>query len=355
MSVRSPLRVLSVFLVVSAASCAQDRETERGTVVAVDTLTARWGLELFEPVAVQAGSDGSVFVLDRGNGELYRLRANGTTDTIAKKGSGPGELKGPTSFALLGDSAAIVADEGNARVQVIPFGAGPVRTLGYTQGAHAGVFDLSAGRFYAAAYGQGFAFENGKPVVSQAALVSVLSTESGEVVGHFGAPGTYEGTVLPIFGNLVRLARDPRNGDVWVAWPLEPLLERFDASGRRKGEIRRSLAFDPPPWTEEPTSRSPLPAADFQQVTFDVQVDSRGRLFVLTPVEAKTHKLHSTEYRHPAQAIEVLREDGTVECRVDLPVTATSFALAGDGELLLVDSRDSAEIFRVRYRCPTME
>ncbi len=344
--------ILSLLLSLSAA-CDNNSNSKIGVVVKLDSIATQSGLELFEPVAIQIGDDRSIFVLDRGNGELYRISGNLSVDTIAKKGAGPGELQGPTSFALLGDSAVIVSDDGNARIQVIPLRGGAVRTYQFSQGAHTGIFDPFGQRFYAASYGQNFELVDGNPVVKQESLISILSTESGEIIGYFGIPRRYEGKVLPIFGNMVRLARDPRNGDVWVAWPLEPIMERFSERGERKDLLKRSLTFEPPPPTEEQTTRSPLPVGDFQQVTFDVQVDSRGRLFILTPVAAKKHNLQSQDYRPPAQAIEVLREDGVLECRINLPVTGTSFSVVDDNEIFLIDLRETGEVYRIRYRCPS--
>jgi hypothetical protein len=180
----------------------------------------------------------------------------------------------------------------------------------------------------------------------------VVSTRDGAIRNRFGTPRPYPGKVLPIFGNLVRVARDPRSGDIWVAWPLDPIMERYDPSGRRVGVLERALPFEPPLPREEQTSLSPLPAADFQQVTFDLKVDSSGRLYVLTAAAAKDQSLQSKDYRTPRQALEIFSAEGALACRLPLPFTATSLALAGKDEVLFADLKEAGAIYRVRYRCP---
>jgi hypothetical protein len=158
--------------------------------------------------------------------------------------------------------------------------------------------------------------------------------------------------VIPLLGNYVRVARDPRDGSIVVAWPYEPHVERFTANGERVGSFRRPLPFTPPPPSEYATSRSPLPAVDAQLITYDIEVDAAGRLFVLTAVAAKTARLGSEEYRVPAQAVDVIGPAGTLECRLFLPFTAWSLALADQDELLFIDSLEEPALYRVRYHCP---
>ena len=85
----------------------------------------------------------------------------------------------------------------------------------------------------AVVWGQNFALEHSGPRMRESALVAAVSLRDGGVLAKLGAPRSYEGTTTPIVGNLVRIARNPANGDVWLAWLMEPYFERYDASGRK--------------------------------------------------------------------------------------------------------------------------
>jgi len=335
----------------AAAGCGEGGDPiPEGRLLSVDTLSARAGVELYEPVAVMQGPEGAVYVLDRGNSELYRFRGT-RVDTLAVAGSGPGELKQPSVFGQVADTIWVV-DEGNGRIQALDREGRFVRSIPYARGAQDATIDPTRRVMYAAAFGQNFALVDGRPMLRGDSLITVVSLDSGESIGEFGAPRPYEGVVIPILGNYVRVARDPRDGSIVVAWPFEPHVERFTASGQRAESFPRPLAFDPPAPAEYATSRSPLPAGDAQLITYDIELDAAGRLFVLTAVAAKTARLGSKEYRVPAQAVDVIGPTGTLECRLFLPFTAWSLALAGQEELLFTDILEEPALYRLRYHCP---
>lgn len=346
---RSATRFLAVCLL--AAGCGAERAPAvEGRLLSVDTLSALAGIELYEPVAVIQGPDDAVYVLDRGNSELYRFRG-ARVDTLASAGSGPGELKKPSALGRVADTLWVV-DEGNGRIQALDRDGRFIRSMPYARGAQDATIDPTRRVMYAATFGQNFALVDNRPVLRGDSLITVVSLDSGEAIGEFGAARPYEGVVIPILGNYVRVARDPRDGSIVVAWPFEPHVERFTASGQRAGSLRRPLAFDPPPMREYVTSRSPLPAGDAQLITYDIELDSAGRLFVLTAVAPKTARLGSEEYRVPAQAVDVIGPTGTLECRLFLPFTAWSLAVTGQDELLLTDILEQPALYRLRYHCP---
>jgi hypothetical protein len=335
------------------AGCgAAQANSGEGTVLGVEALAEAHGLALFEPVAALSAADGSVYVLDRGNSRIFRFAPGGAVDTLAGPGAGPGELKSPAAFGWTRDSLLAVIDAGNARVQFLRRDGSPVRTFPYSMGAADAEFDPANERVLAVVWGQNFALEHTGPAMRDNALVAAVSLRDGGVLARLGAPRPYEGTTTPIVGNLVRIARDPASGDVWLAWLMEPYFERFDASGRRVATLRRELGFRPPAPREVRTPALPMPRVDYQQLAFGIEADSAGRLYVLAPVEARRGSPDASDYRPPAQAVDVLEADGTLRCRVRLPVTATALALGRPGEFLLADAATTAEVYRVRYRCP---
>lgn len=336
-------------LALATGACRDSGGAGSGTVAQVDTVTR--GVELFNPVAARQGADGSVYVLDQGNSSLYRFAAGGRVDTLAREGAGPAELKGPSVFELEGDSLAVVVDEGNGRILRLSLGSRTAQAVPYAKGARTGEFDLGGGLLFAAAFGQGFAVVNNKPVVTQDSLISVVSLRDGAVVREMGTPRPYPGDVTPIMGNQVQMARDARTGDLWLAWPFEPHVERYDRNGRRVATVERELLFEPAPPTERKTARSFLPVMDAQQVTYDVGVLPSGNLVVLAPVEAKKAPLGDPAYTIPPQALEVLRPDGALVCRVSLPVIATSLQVVDESTVLLLDGAETPAVYRVRFDC----
>jgi hypothetical protein len=349
------LRPAYVGLLVAAAAAgcgAAQAEPGDGSVLGVEALAEAHGLALFRPVAALSDAGGSVYVLDGGNARIIRFGADGRVDTLARPGAGPGELKEPAAFGWTRDSLLAVVDAGNARVQFLDRKGRAERSFPYSMGAADAEFAPDDEQVLAVVWGQNFALEHSGPQMRESALVAAVSLRDGGVVGRVGAPRPYEGTTTPIVGNLVRIARNPVNGDVWLAWLMEPYFERFDASGNKVGTLRRELDFRPPAVREIQTAALPMPRLDYQQLAFGIEVDSAGRLYVLVPVEARRGSPDANDYQPPAQAVDVLEADGTLRCRVRLPVTATSLALGRPGELLLTDAATAAEVYRVRYRCP---
>jgi hypothetical protein len=328
----------------------------RGVLLGVDTLDPRYGLTSAAPAALLDGPDGSLYLLDQGGGTLLRLRPDGAVDTVARPGSGPGELKGPSALAWFFDSLVIV-DAGNARIQLLRApgpGAGPGRTIPFARGAADIAVDEASRTLYAVTYGQNFGLIGGRPVVRESSLVSAISLDDGQVVRSFGTPRRYDGVVVPILGNIVSIARDPDGGNVWLAWPLEPILARFGPEGNPGTAVEWGLGFTPPPPREYRRTGSPIPSAEYQQVVYDLAVDVRGRLMLLVASGPSHGRPGSQEYRPPSQALEIRRGDGTLACRLDLPIFATAFSpsQANRDELLFADAFDVAGAYRVRFHCP---
>jgi hypothetical protein len=345
---------LALAMLVLLVSCERgERTPSAGNIVSVDTLGARYGLSVFRPVRAAPGPDGALYLLDHGNSELYRLKRDGGVDTLARKGAGPGQLDSPVAFTWLGDSALVVLDGGNKRVQFFDRSGRPTRTFPYTRGATSAAFDPARGRLYAATFGRGFSMVANRPQVDPDSLASVISLKDGEILGRFATPRPYEqGGMVSIAANYVHIGRNPANGELWVVWPVEPVVARYSADGRFIGQFERPLSFTPPVPKEVQSSTSPFPRADFQQITFDAVVDSANLLYVLTPLAAKEGLVGSEEYQPPPQAVDVLDSAGKLRCRLELPFIASSLALDGPGSLILTDAIDAGEVYRVRYRCP---
>jgi hypothetical protein len=120
-------------------------------------------------VTVRELRDGSVIVLDRGDGRLVRLTQDlGAATPIGRRGNGPGEYATPQRLiALAGDSSAVY-DWSNSRFLII-----------LPDGQPGGFFDAQSNRgcssraranlsLFVAADGQGHFYAEGQPIVVSA-------------------------------------------------------------------------------------------------------------------------------------------------------------------------------------------
>jgi RHS repeat-associated protein len=86
--------------------------------------------ELNSPYRVTFGSDGSMYIVDRGQGRIRRIGADGIISTVAGTGKissygGDGgqaalaDLNGPGDIAIAADGSFYIADQGNLRVRLV--------------------------------------------------------------------------------------------------------------------------------------------------------------------------------------------------------------------------------------------
>lgn len=349
---------MCVPLFLAALSACGEQEIGRSVeaaVLKVDTIASSNGLELLRPVAARLGPNGDIYILDAGNSELYRVLPDGGVDTLARAGSGPGELKRPSAFEWLDADSLLIVDEGNGRIQIVTATGRPVRMIAYAEGAADVVLDAAARRLYALAFARNLTLVNGRPVLHQDWLVAVVSLRRGDVVARFGAPWPYDGRALPFVGNSARLARDPLSGLIWLAWPLETHVARYTADGALVATFRRPLGFKTSIPREIPPSGSGTGRINAQVITFDIDADSAGRLYVLTAISGEP----SRGLRHDggparAQAVDVFDDRGTLVCRIRLPFVAWTVSLAEENTLILTDVIASPDVYRIEYRCPNL-
>lgn len=347
------LFALTAILAALGCSRGGDSTAVTGKIEKVEVLGRDHGIEFTQPVAAATGPDGAVYVLDGGSSALYRL-AGARVDTFARAGSGPGELKRPSAMALWQDSILIVVDEGNGRLQFFGRNGHVQRTLTFGQGAMTAVVDSRRGHLYVSDFGRNFSLVADHPILKQDSLVSVVDLADGRIIAAFGTPRAYAGKIVPILGNYVSLMRNPGTGDIWISWPLEPVMARYGAGGVWREELERTLPFKPPVPREVPNPNSPLPLpkADVQRVTFSTTTDADGRLLVLTAREAKRGIPGDPDYTAPPQAIDVLSPAGRPLCTIALPVTGDFISSERPGTVLLADASSAGEVYRVTYTCP---
>jgi len=346
----SRARFLLLFL--TAASACRRPAGIAGRVLSMERLGQHAGVELLDPrAAIVAGTD-TTFVLDAGAPAVLVFAAGRLIGRIGTSGAGPGQFRAPSALLWYDPETMAVVDPGNARIALFDRTGAPTGTVPFPYGPGEvipGPGETLVGTLYA----RKFALNRSGPVIEQKGLVSVINQVTGVVEREFGTPRPYTGEVIPLFGNAVNVAYDRGTKRIWVAWPLEPVVQVYGESGEPGETILRPIAFTPPPPKEYHSGNSPLPAGDFQRLTFGISTDAAGQVYVLTAASPKTAQLGSKAYRTPRQALQVFSADAkTLRCEINLPVTGVAMTLERPGSLLLVDALDSLDVFRLKYACP---
>ena len=323
-----------------------------GAVHEVTSVSDLWDLELFRPRLASVAPGEAFLILDSGNSELYRVSNRGV-DTIARLGSGPGELRGPSAVGWNStDSTVVVVDDGNGRILFLSADEERNRSLPYARGATNADFSFTERLLFASTYATQFRWSSGSPVVPEDSLVTIASLEDGTVWHRLGSPRAFPGRLLKIVANNVRVAFDAQMHGLWLSWPAEPLLVFYSLS--EGPELTRSwtvpLEFEPEAPREYTSSSSPLPTYDLQVVISDLTV-AEEHLILLVPIGPKFGNLSAPDHVPSPQALYVMTRAGELRCRIPLPVTGTQVEWEADGMVLLADIR-SGDIYRIRFRCP---
>jgi sugar lactone lactonase YvrE len=203
----------------------------------VDTLISTASGLLAQPVAMAVGGDGTLFVLDGQAAQVHRISTDGTVlPTLGGLGSGPGELRRPSTLGVKGDTLWIV-DAGNGRLQVWTADGRPIRTLPMLPRIGFYMPRLAAdGHILASTLGQD-------------SCLAIAYTQAGQELGRFGTPPVDPpslidmselqeeirgGNVPGFFRNTVIPFETP-NGQVWLAMLADGALWRFDSQGNPLG------------------------------------------------------------------------------------------------------------------------
>ena len=342
---RAALRSRCILVAIAAgASACSPSLPPLGQAIQVDTLAGADAKGDRPIPAARFGPDGAVFFLDARAGALIR-RAGTREDTL----TAPDKRQRPTSFEWLGDTAVIL--DANGRAARFYDAAGrQARSIRLGKAFGSAAIDPARKRVYLSVYGQEYRVSGGKFVANADSLVDLVSLSDGRVLRSFGAPRAYTGKHAQILANYVALARHPRTGEVLLAWPFEPVLERFAAEGAAAGETEYALAFASKAARDIAAPSPPFLDVEGERAAFAVAVDSAGSYYLLAAATAVTERSGRTR-PPPAQEIQVYGREASPTCRIPLPFFATWVSVAGPGRLLLGDGERKGGIYSVTFRC----
>lgn len=231
-----------------------------------------------------------IYVVDAGSSRVLVFDTRGRFQReIGRKGQGPGEFSRPTGACLVPGNGLAVADFNGNRIEVFDAAGKFVRSIKVTE---ARVADLvhSDGRFYTVpSFGRsGYAVTMGSDGKSQP-LVNVLN-EEGTKTAEISVPDFPEThPFVRAIKHRVSLALSPR-GRLFLPHFAMNLIQVFERTGRKVGDITRPLPFKPmtPALIGE---RSPEKGvvqmrAELDFVSPTAKFGPDGKLYVLTVTEA---------------------------------------------------------------------
>lgn len=131
----------------------------------------------FVPSAVDVGPTGDVYVVSGKNGRVERFGSDGTWyGGWGVEGSEPGDLRNPGGIAVLPDGRVVVADAGNARLQIFS-SIGNFELMREVTGVRDVAAHPSDGHIYALHNSDGSFGDRDQVTIFDANLVSVLDDE----------------------------------------------------------------------------------------------------------------------------------------------------------------------------------
>jgi hypothetical protein len=341
--------------------------------------------EMFGGVsAATAGSDGSLFVLDRQVPVVRRFGPEGTFQgNVGREGEGPGEYRNPMGLQPLPDGGIALWDPGNARLSF--FEADGTFREGFrvpsTLTTGRALATDTLGRFYVRTMDIPEGWRPSGPSDSPP-LAWIRVSPSGEVVDTIPIPPeepdrrfyivqTPDGTLRPFDtrtvrglgpgGEVLRARNDryvilrggPDGPDTLVTRDHDPVPLEGDERARWEAFQAYLEGRDTAGGTYAPLPRV-KPALQ------DLFTDRGGRIWVRPHVEARRIELSTPpEERDPGAAppldfrempvFHLFAHDGTFLGTLELPRKAVVLDASGD-DLLLLERGELDEPYVVRYR-----
>jgi len=289
---------------------------------------------LYRPNDAVAGDDGSIFILDARRPAIRKYDAAGAfIADFGRDGSGPGEFRG--GFCLDRDRAGNIyfTDVQNARLSSFS-AAGEIRS-GVILKSFFHIFRLlSDGRIV----GLDLSREEVEMKVAR------LLDAQGNPTLTFGESYRHGDEFMEFRLNMCNIARDRRDC-IYLSFDNHNRIDTYSPQGELVMRIDRPLPYRIQHGmrmvtTEIAGEEVVEPEPDLTDVSYGIDIDGSGRIWVLTFVTQPEDDLTIPE--RMANAIETMHfeifdPDGALLCYVPVPVQLSRFRIFGD-RLLFIDA-----------------
>jgi sugar lactone lactonase YvrE len=245
-------------------------------------------LLLNSPHDIVLDSTGNIYILDSSGNNIKKLSPDGEfIATIGQQGQGPGDFSFPYSIDIDRAENLNILDSSNRRIQILSpegemkklikldkFRQNDIRALDNGQFALGGRLDAR----------WGFAPETDKKE-ELPKLIDLMDGE-GKIDRSFGNMKDYGNRLVNWYANETTFDVDPE-GNFYIAFVYQNLIEKYDPEGRLIWQADRVLAYDTKVLDKGFINRPEdggiaVQSPQMNTVSRGISVDSRGSIWVLT-------------------------------------------------------------------------
>jgi len=332
------------------------------------------------PACVAVDGAGNVYVLGSGNHRIQKFGPGGKfLASLGRQGQGPGEMFHPGWLDIDGSGNLYVTDAHNGRVQVLSPEGKEVKTIRFIGEGPGSAFlsrkepgHLIMGR-PSVRFGVSAGPDDKKS--TPPGLVRVAD-ETGKIVRSFAAARDFGDELLNSSLNEAIITVG-RAGEVFIVYPFQNKLEKYDASGKLLWRADRELAYDMEVKDKGKIERSggsvSVMMPRLNRAAAGASVDDKGRVWVVTYARqlkkeeqvgmmvgmtqsmgggrSVSYKVQGdTELRNTnAFKLEIFDGDGILLGEIPLDVFVDGIFISGD-RVFLLDKMRGARILEYRIK-----
>lgn len=257
--------------------------------------------QLFMPFDLIRDTEGNIYILEMGNSRIQKFNSEGTfIKTISGRGQGPGEIGRAMYFARNADNNLYVSDTGNQRFQVFSPDGDDLGNYRMSQPV-SGLDILTTGELVVQIWTSGLS----------KFLLNIIRLD-GSIISEFGQPIQDDDPLKIRLKNTFAFVTD-KEDNIYTAFRISNRIEKYSYEGTLQYRADRPLNYEV---TIKPTMKTinlggqsrvvPI----YNQVSIDISVDGKGRIWVLSYQYQPNSNQQSSE---PGDQLElhIFDSDGT--------------------------------------------
>ncbi|MFC1564909.1 hypothetical protein ACFL6G_08245 [candidate division KSB1 bacterium] len=308
--------------------------------------------QLFHPSDAAVDEEGNVLILDAGNYKIKKFDREGNfLSYFGSKGSGPGELIGPSRMDICPGGEILINDRAVRAVNIFDRNGNFIRRINNEGLSPDQILDLRSGEI-AVFYKRTFHSEKDKEALS---LVNILD-KNGMIHREFVAPRIYEDPPTIFWCNSIWITGDDLD-NIYVDFESQNRIEKYSPNGRllfkadRLLEYPETLVIEKKVTSYDRNGQPELVALAFNIFTTGIQIDSEGRIWsgTLKKQRDPEDKQERKEGGKPENYMfEIFDENGILLGRLQTDFyLGQHFRIIGD-RLFLIDRDREMAVFEYR-------